>query len=131
MGFQSIKDQHHKISIVFRRLLLQLVFISNVSQTTAPVSAFDKRSHSQKTTNLSKLATLALFAVFFTSSNAVTPLSCDPAFYQIIGKDLKKLDINTGVYTAIGTSTDQYNGMGWDRRTNLLYAMAKRTMIMN
>ncbi|NPA91843.1 MAG: DUF11 domain-containing protein, partial [Chloroflexi bacterium] len=51
------------------------------------------------------------------------PLTCEPVFYQVIMADLKKLDPNTGTYTLIGTSADRYNSMGWDIRTNWLYAL--------
>ena len=51
------------------------------------------------------------------------PLACGSHYYQNIFNALKILDLDTGVYNDIGQSTNKYNAMGWDQRTDLLYAI--------
>lgn len=52
-----------------------------------------------------------------------SPLDCESDFYQNIQNTLKRLDLETGLYTSIGDSTNKYNAMGWDQRTDLIYAI--------
>ncbi|NPB04657.1 MAG: right-handed parallel beta-helix repeat-containing protein, partial [Thermotogae bacterium] len=48
---------------------------------------------------------------------------CEPAFYQVIEEELKKLNTVTGKYDLINASKEQYNAIGWDQRTNLIYGI--------
>ncbi|NPA31843.1 MAG: DUF11 domain-containing protein, partial [Chloroflexi bacterium] len=48
---------------------------------------------------------------------------CEPAFYQVINKDLKLLDPSTGNYIFIGHSPRKYNAIGWDARTHWIYGV--------
>lgn len=51
------------------------------------------------------------------------PLNCESKFYQNHIDTLKILDMNTGTYTSMGASTNKYNAIDWDRRTNLIYGI--------
>jgi len=66
-------------------------------------------------------------AVTDPSDNSACALTCEPGFYQVINEDFKKLDPATGGYVLIGTSEDQYNAIGWDPRTNILYGVGPYT----
>ena len=67
-----------------------------------------------------------LFYLFFLSANVfAAAFECNPAFYQVIDKDLKVLS-PSGNYTLIGTSQDTYNAMGWNVNDNYLYALGHR-----
>jgi len=59
--------------------------------------------------------------------NYITPFECRPGFYQVLWENLKLLDPATGDYTLIGTSNDEYNAIGWDVRTNLIYGVGPFT----
>jgi len=55
------------------------------------------------------------------------PFECKPAFYQVITKNLKELNVTDGSYTTIGSSADNYNAIGWDARTNLIYGIGRNS----
>ncbi|NPA31480.1 MAG: DUF11 domain-containing protein, partial [Chloroflexi bacterium] len=54
---------------------------------------------------------------------ACNPFQCQSGLYQVLSKDLKVLDPDTGTYSLVGTSPDYYNAMGWDVRTGIIYAL--------
>ncbi len=56
------------------------------------------------------------------------PLACDGSLYQVISGQLKRLDLNTGVYTNMGDDTgfNRINAMGYNLDDNFLYALARQ-----
>lgn len=74
---------------------------------------------------------LALTASTFSSSVAgagsgMTPLTCEPGFYQVISGQLNILNPVTGAYTPVGsTYPGQYNAMGYNVADNFFYAISQ------
>jgi len=54
-----------------------------------------------------------------------TTFGCNPTFYQVIGNELKKLDVVSGTYTAYGAASSNYNGIGYNEEDGMIYGFKK------
>ena len=50
---------------------------------------------------------------------------CEPAFYQVLGSSLNKLDAQTFDYTILGTHNRGYNGIGYNVEDNYIYGIER------
>ena len=53
----------------------------------------------------------------------LTPFPCEPYFYQVLSKELYRLDPPAKSDVLVGISREEYNAIGWDARTNLIYGI--------
>ena len=51
--------------------------------------------------------------------------SCQTGLYQVVGSQLKKLNVTTGTYITVGTASSNYNGIGYNTEDNLIYGIKK------
>ncbi len=50
---------------------------------------------------------------------------CEPAFYQVLGSSLNRLDATTFEYELLGTHNRGYNGIGYNVEDNYIYGIEK------
>ncbi len=51
------------------------------------------------------------------------PFACEPAFYQVISGNLKKLDPTTGLYRNMGVVPPNMNAIGYNTEDNFIYGI--------
>lgn len=60
------------------------------------------------------------------SPTAGSAFVCEPAFYQVLGSKLNRLDPQTFEYNVLGQHTRGYNGIGYNVEDNFLYGIEKK-----